>query len=353
MNVTVNRHWIWLLPALAAVIFVYLLGPILMPFVVAAGFAYLGDPLVDRLETWRLSRTAAVTVVFAGITLVSVLSIVLLFPLLEQQVRTLIGNLPRYSDWIQRQLAPLLDVVAPESQRLDAAAVKQFLAEHWGSAGGMATTVFKSAFSSGTAVLAMVANLVLIPVIAFYMLRDWDHLVAWIRDQVPHRARPTVDSLAAETDEVLGQFMRGQLLVMLSLGLVYTLGLWLAGLDLAILIGLAAGLVSFVPYLGVIFGLVVSSIAMLVQTGDPLQLLWVGAVFAVGQTLEGAVLQPLLVGDAIGLHPVTVIFAVLAGGQLFGFIGVLLALPAAAALAVLVRYAGRRWKQSRLYLEQP
>lgn len=348
-----NRYWLWALPLLAVVAFVYLLGPILMPFVFAAGLAYLGDPLADRLEALKLSRTAAVVVVFATLTLLSAVLLLLLFPVLEQQIRTLIQNLPRYGEWIQRQLQPILGLFLTEGQQLDADSIKKFVADHWGSAGGVASTVFKSAFSSGTALLVLITNLLLIPVITFYLLRDWDRLVAWIRGQIPRRAVGTVSELAAETDEMLGQFIRGQLLVMVSLALVYTVGLWIAGLDLALLIGLGAGLVSFVPYLGVVVGLTASSIAMLVQTGDPLQLIWIAAIFGTGQLLEGAVLQPLLVGDAIGLHPVTVIFAVLAGGQLFGFVGVLLALPAAAVIAVLVRYAGRRWKQSQLYQQAP
>lgn len=344
----VSRLWPWGLCLLGALLLVWLLGPVLTPFVIAAGLAYVGDPLVDRLQRLRLSRTAAVLVVFAVLTLGFGLLVLLLFPVLEQQSRTLIANLPRYGEWLQTRLAPLL----PEGRHFDAASLKSLLNEHWQSAGGVASALFLRAFSSGTAVLALIANLVLIPVITFYMLRDWDHLIARIRDLLPRRVLDTVTALARETDAVLGQFIRGQLLVMAALGLVYTLGLWLVGLDLALLIGLGAGLVSFVPYLGVIVGVLAAGVAMLVQTGDPWQLLWVLGVFAVGQTLESAVLQPLLVGDRIGLHPITVIFAVLAGGQLFGFVGVLLALPAAAAIGVLVRYAGRRWVASELYLEE-
>jgi predicted PurR-regulated permease PerM len=348
-----SRHlWLWGLCLLGALLLVWLLGPVLTPFVIAAGLAYVGDPLVDRLQRLRLSRTAAVLVVFAGLTLGFGLLVLLLFPVLEQQSRTLIANLPRYGEWLQARLAPLVNALLPEGQRFDAVSLKSLLGEHWQSAGGVASALFLRAFSSGTALLALIANLVLIPVITFYMLRDWDHLIARIRGLLPRRALDTATTLARETDAVLGQFIRGQLLVMAALGLIYTLGLWLAGLDLALLIGLGAGLVSFVPYLGVIVGVLTAGVAMLVQTGDPWQLLWIAAVFGVGQALESAVLQPLLVGDRIGLHPITVIFAILAGGQLFGFVGVLLALPAAAAIGVLVRYAGRRWKASELYLEE-
>lgn len=352
MSVPLRQAWLWALPLLGAVLLIWVLGPVLTPFVIAAGLAYVGNPLVDRLERLRLSRTAAVLVVFAGLTLGFGLLVLLLFPVLEQQTRLLIENLPRYGEWLQARLAPLADTLMPDGRDFDTASLRQLAEEHWQSAGGVASALFLRVFSSGTALLALIANLVLIPVITFYMLRDWDHLIARIGELLPRRILDTATALARETDEVLGQFIRGQLLVMLVLGAVYTAGLWLAGLDLALLIGLGAGLVSFVPYLGVIVGVLAAGVAMLVQTGDPWQLLWVAGVFGVGQALESAVLQPMLVGDRIGLHPITVIFAVLAGGQLFGFVGVLLALPAAAAIGVLVRYAGRRWKASELYLEE-
>lgn len=347
-----DRYWLWGLPLLFAVLFVWLLGPILTPFVIAAGLAYLGDPLVDRLQTYRFSRTAAVLVVFAVLTVALALLLVLLVPILEQQLRTLIENLPRYLQWLQERIQPWVERIAPNAGALDVATVRTLIVEHWNQAGGLAATVLQHAFSSGTALLAVIVNLVLIPVITFYLLRDWDHFVAWVQDLLPRRVVVTASALARETDAMLGQFLRGQLLLMIALAIIYTVGLWLAGLKLAFLIGVVSGLVSFVPYLGVIVGVTLSVIAMLVQTGGALlPLLWVGLVFAVGQTMEGAVLQPWLVGDRIGLHPVTVIFAVLAGGQLFGFVGVLLALPAAAAIAVVVRHAGRRWRASRLYLE--
>ncbi|MDN5862414.1 MAG: AI-2E family transporter [Salinisphaera sp.] len=348
-----DRYWLWGVPLVAAVVFVWLLGPILTPFVIAGGLAYLGDPMVDRLERHRLSRSLAVLVVFALLALILALLVLLLFPLLEQQIRTLIENLPRYLQWVQDRIHPWVQGLVPGADGLDIASIRSLIAEHWNQAGGIAAAVVKHAFSSGTALIAFFANLVLVPVITFYLLRDWDRLVARILDLLPRRWVPTVRKLARETDEVLGQFLRGQLLLMVFLGVVYTVGLWLAGLDLAFLIGLISGLVSFVPYLGVIVGLVLSTVAMLVQTGGQLlPLVWVALVFAVGQMLEGAILQPLVVGDRIGLHPVTVIFAVLAGGQLFGFVGVLLALPAAAALAVLVRHVTRQWRASRLYLEE-
>jgi len=190
---------------------------------------------------------------------------------------------------------------------------------------------------------------VLIPVVTFYLLRDWDKLVEGIRASIPRKIEPTVSALTREIDEVLGAFIRGQLMVMLALGLIYALGLWLVDLDLAFIIGMAAGLLSIVPYLGTFVGVVAAVIAAVFQFQDLLHTVLVLAVFSVGQSLESMVLTPKLVGDRIGLHPVAVIFAVLAGGQLFGFLGILLALPAASALNVLFLHLNAQYRQSDLY----
>lgn len=347
-----TRYWLWIAPLVVAVAFIWLLGSTLTPFVIAAAFAYIGDPFVDRLETFHLPRTAAVLAVFILFTIIISLLVLLLFPLLEQQVRTFIDNIPRYAQWIQARMQPVLATFLPKGQDMDVQSLRELIAQHWSAAGGFVTAAFKRIFSSGSVLITLLVNLVMIPVITFYMLRDWDHLITWLQDQLPRRVVATVTSLARETDQVLGQFVRGQLLVMSVLGLIYVVGLYLAGLELAVLIGIGAGLISFVPYLGVIVGVLTSAIAMLVQTGgDWWSLVWIAVIFGIGQIMESMVLQPLLLGDRIGLHPVTVIFAVLAGGHLFGFVGVLVALPVAAAIAVFVRFAGRRWRASRLYLE--
>jgi len=198
-------------------------------------------------------------------------------------------------------------------------------------------------------VVALFANLLLIPVVTFYLLRDWDKLIARIDELLPRKSQPVIEKLAKQSDDVLAAFLRGQFLVMLVLGVVYACGLWFINLELALLIGMLAGLVSFVPYLGFIVGILVASIAVLLQTQDLMMLIPVLIVFGIGQALEGMVLTPLLVGDKIGLHPVAVIFAVLAGGQLFGFVGVLLALPVAAVLAVLLRHLHGEYKSSAIF----
>ena len=202
---------------------------------------------------------------------------------------------------------------------------------------------------SGQVLLGWLTYLLLIPVVTFYLLRDWDILVASVRDLLPQRAAPTITKLAGEIDAVLAEFLRGQLTVMLALALIYTVGLWMVGLDLAFVIGMLAGLVSFVPYMGVVVGLSSAVIAAFLQFQDVVHLAGVAAVFGVGQVLEGMVLSPMLVGDRIGLHPVAVIFAVMAGGQLFGFFGVLVALPVAAAVVVVLRHSRDEYLKSAFY----
>ncbi len=348
MNARESRRWQLL--AIVAVIgyLIYLLAPVLMPFALAGMLAYLGDPLADRLEKLGLGRTLAVTIVFVVILLLTTGALLLLIPLISRQVDNLIQNLPSYGAWIRDTAVPWVQAkLRLDPHTFDTGRVMDALREHIGSIG----SVIGKLSRSGMGVLMWLTNLVLIPVVAFYLLRDWDRLVAWIDAVLPRSIEPTVAHLARESDKVLGAFVRGQLLVMLALGIFYGAGLALAGLSVGPLIGMVAGLLSFVPYLGFIIGFGAALIAVLVQYGDWAHLLLVCGVFVVGQLLEGYVLVPKLVGDKIGLHPVAVIFAVLAGGYLFGFLGVLLALPAASVILVLLRYLTERYRRSELYTE--
>ena len=340
-----REFWPWLLAVAAVAVLAHALGPILMPFVVGTIFAYLGDPVVDGLERRRFSRTWAVSLVFLAITLSLVLLLLLIAPMLRQQALTLVQQLPEALAWLQDVGLPKLGIQLPDNLRLDANYARKWLGEHWQEARGAAGMVAQS----GLAVLATVANIALIPVVSFYLLRDWDGMVAWFDRATPPRHRPLVRRLAGECDEVLGSFIRGQGLVMMALALYYALALWLVGLKLALLVALIAGLLSFVPYLGFAIGFGLASLAMLVQAPEFWPLAWVAIIFAFGQVLEGNVLTPLLVGDKIGVHPVAVIFAIMAGGQLFGFTGVLVALPCAAILAVGVREVMQRWLRSNVY----
>lgn len=350
MKLTDSQKWMILTVLLLAGVLFYLLGPVLTPFLLGALFAYLGDPVADRLEAKGLSRTTAVVIVFSVMTLLVILLLFVLVPILNKQIVGLVKLIPQYSQWIGENVLPWLELnLGLDRELFDLESLSQYLQGHWVQAGGIAANVLEGITRSGTLIAAWVANLLLIPVVTFYLLRDWDKFIAAIHHILPREIEPDVAHIAKESDQVLGAFLRGQVLVMIALGTVYAIGLWLIGLKFALLIGMLAGLLSFVPYMGFAVGIVVASIAMMLQTPDPVQLLWVFLVFGIGQVLEGMVLTPLLVGDRIGLHPVTVIFAVLAGGQLFGFFGVLVALPVAAVLAVIVRDLHKRYLESHLY----
>ncbi|OOG66080.1 AI-2E family transporter [Rhodanobacter sp. B04] len=353
MNHDTSRRWQMLAIVAAIVYVIWLLAPVLMPFAVAAMLAYLGDPLADRLERLGLSRNWAATIVFAVLLLVVGGVLLLLIPLIARQIENLIENLPRYGDWAQHTAWPWLQARLHLDPRMfDSDRLLAAIKAHLGSIGDIATTVLGKVSRSGLGVVQWLANLVLIPVVAFYLLRDWDRLVATVDCMLPRSIQPTIAHLARESDTVLGAFVRGQLLVMLALGVFYGAGLGVVGLTVGPLIGMVAGLLSFVPYLGFIIGFIAAIVAALVQYGDWTHLLLVCGVFAIGQLLEGYVLVPKLVGDKIGLHPVAVIFAVLAGGSLFGFLGVLLALPAASVIMVLLRYLLERYRMSELYNEE-
>ena len=320
----------------------YLLAPVLTPFIAAGLLAYIGDPLADRLQKFRLPRTVAVVSVFLLTFLFLGLLILLVGPLIKQQISALFAALPSIVSQIEQVWMPtvanFLGLEIGENVGLGA-----FLSEYKDMAGSWGGTLLVSVTSTGSMVAAAVLSLFLIPILTFYLLRDWDRLIAHFGALVPDSQRDTVFELARETDEVLGAFLRGQLLVMFALAVIYSLGLTLVGLKFAIAIGVVAGLVSFVPYLGFVFGIGIASLTVALEPNPLWHLVGVIATFTIAQMIEGTVLTPKLVGGRIGLHPVMVIFAIAAGGQLFGFFGILLALPAAAVLSVLIRFAYHRY----------
>jgi predicted PurR-regulated permease PerM len=342
----------WQLVALILLICVvlYVLGPVLTPFVVAAIFAYLFDPLVDRLQRWKLNRTWATTIVFLVLLITLVVVLVLLVPYIERQIATLIRKLPDWIAWLQSDAIPWLNakfdlsLEAPDMQQITGV-----LQEHWKEAGGAAATVALAVSKSGLTLVSWVIHVIVIPVAFFYLLRDWHGMIESIHDLLPRSVEPTVVKLARESDETLSGFVRGQVSVMLVLGALYAIALWAIGLDIGPLIGIIAGLISFIPYLGGISGMLMALIAAVVQYHDWTHVILVLVVFAIGHLLEGYVLVPRLVGEKIGLHPLAVIFAILAGGELFGFVGVLLALPIASVCMVVLRHLHTRYRASDLY----
>ena len=348
---TDSRRWVWWGMALVFALFVYFLHPILTPFLVAIVLAYMFDPVVDRLEKFGFSRTWGVVTVFALFTVIVTGLVLILVPLLAKQLMKLYQLAPQVLDWLQHTAVPWAQSKFGLSDgfwKFDK--IKAAITEHMGQASDIVGVVLSQATASSLALIGFLANLVLIPVVAFYLLRDWDIMLAKIRGLLPRDREEQIVSLAKECHDVLGAFVRGQLLVMLALGVIYSAGLMLVGLELGLLIGLMAGIAAIVPYMGFIIGIGAALTAGLFQFGGDLYpMLGIVAVFMVGQALEGTVLTPLLVGDKIGMHPVAVIFAILAGGELFGFTGVLLALPVAAVIMVLVRHVQDMYKESLVY----
>ena len=340
----------WLMFGVVAIGGLYLLAPVLTPFLFAALLAYLGDPLIDRLEARKISRSWAVTLVFGVIILGLLLLMLLLIPMSAHQFRGLMQRFPTYLDWLQTSIVPWLhDTFGADPELFNLASLRTQLLNYAQEIGDLAGGLFKSLQESSTVVFSWIADLILVPVVTFYLLRDWDLLVARIRALLPRRIEPTVCKLAQESDVVIGAFLRGQFIVMAALGIIYSVGLAIIGLDFSLLIGLIAGLVSFVPYLGLIIGILTASIVAILQFHSLVSVIPVLMVFGAGQMISDLALTPALVGDRIGLHPVAVLFAVLAGGHLFGFFGILLALPVAAVIVVLLRHAQNEYLQSSFY----
>ena len=352
---TDSQKWLILAFFLVTGLLTYLLSPILMPFAFAAMLAYLGDPLADKLEaikikSFQLGRTNAVIVVFTAMLLIFSIILISVIPKIEYQISQFLTNFPAYTKWLNMTVIPWLEQhLGIEISLIEGEKIISVIKSQWQNAGKSAIKLLGSVSHSGAILAEWIMNLILIPVITFYLLRDWDILVKKTHDLLPRRISPTAEKLAIETDAVLGAFLRGQFYVMLGLGIIYSFGLWLVDLNLALLIGMIAGLVSFVPYLGSIVGIVIAGIAALLQFQDVMSLIPVCIVFIVGQSLEGMLLTPLLVGDKIGLHPVAVMFAVLAGGQLFGFLGILLALPIASIIMVILRHMHEIYRDSSFY----
>jgi predicted PurR-regulated permease PerM len=335
--------------ALAGLMF-YLLQPILLPFVLGALIGYLGDPLVDRVEARGGRRTVGVVLVFLVFTGILVLGLLVAIPMLLQQLDDFIDTIPRVYSWLRDVALPWLESRTPTSgltlPQIDWSAE---LLSNWQSLGKATAQTLSRITGSSVNLLLGLANAALVPVVAFYLMRDWDAIIERALGLLPRDWQRGTRHMMGEADEVVGAFLRGQFIVMCALGVLYTTGLWLVGVQLALLLGLIAGLASIVPYLGFIVGISASLVAAYMQFHDWVPLLWVCAVFGFGQLVESMVLTPVLVGDRIGLHPVAVIFALMAGGQLAGFVGVVVALPVAAVIMVFARHAVRHYRDSELY----
>ena len=333
-----------------ALLLLNVLSPMMTPFVLGALLAYLGDPWVDRLERWRIGRGLASGLVFLAIALLVAITLMLFIPALAHEATELLKGLPATLVWLQARLAPLLTPwIGVDAGGMDVRGLAEEYLGDWEQSSDVLGYLLGQLTASGKAIFGAVMTLALTPVVAFYLMRDWDSIIERLDNLIPRSQLVVIRSLVRAGDDMLAAFIRGQLLVMIFLGLFYSIGLGLLGVEMALIIGLVAGLASVVPYLGFILGLALASLTAAYQFQDWLHPAYVLGIFLVGQILEGSVLTPWLVGDKIGLHPVAVIFAVLAGGQLFGFSGVLLALPVTAVLMVLVRFSLQQYLHSQWY----
>lgn len=343
----------WLVPLGLLVLALYLFSGILLPFVAGLILAYLLDPLADRLERLRMSRLMATLTILLVFVLLLIVTLVVIAPVIANQLSSFVAKLPDLVQRLQQLVAeeggPLLKRLGGENVLAD---IQQSMGEVVSQGAAWLVAFMKSLWSGGQAIVGVFSLLVVTPVVAFYLLVDWDRMLANVDRWVPPRNRETVRGLAGEMDTAISGFMRGQSLVCLFLGTFYAVGLSLVGLNFGVLIGLSSGLLSFIPYVGSLTGFVLSVGVALVQFWPDWHMLAATiGVFVAGQFIEGNILSPKLVGDSVGLHPVWIMFALLAFGTLFGFVGLLLAVPLAAVIGVLVRYALRRYLKSPFYVE--
>ena len=343
----------WLASAIILAIFLYVFSSILLPFVAGMVLAYFLDPVADRLERLGLSRLMATVVILIGFLVVLVLGFVILIPVLASQMADFASKLPEYLTRLQSLITSIDPKWLEQKFGVDANSLRDGLNSLLTSGFGLLTTVFTSIWSSGVALVSVVSLFVVTPVVAFYMLLDWDRMVAIVDSWVPRDYVQTVRAIANDINSATAGFVRGQGTLCLVLGAIYATGLTLTGLNFGILIGLFAGLISFIPYVGSLTGLVLAvGVAFVQFWPDWTMIVAVAVVFFIGQFIEGNILQPRLVGKSVGLHPVWLMFSLFAFGALFGFVGLLIAVPASAAVAVLVRFAIARYLESPLYKGQ-
>jgi len=349
---TRERTLFWVAFLAIAGVTLYWLRDVLLPFVAGMAVAYLLDPVVDRVERWRvgparLGRTGSTLFVLMVFFSLMLGVLLLLVPLVQAQAISLSEALPRYIQRLETEMAPLLERF---SQHVDGQEAAAKIPEIAGRALGWITSLLGQVISGGLFIANLISLLVITPIVSFYLLRDWDHIVSAIDGWLPRAQAGTIREQAALIDRTLAAFVRGQGTVCLVLGVFYAVGLSLSGLDFGLVIGLFAGLISFIPFVGTILGGLMSVGLSLAQFDTLQPVVIVAAIFVVGQVIEGNFLTPNLVGEAVGLHPVWVIFALLAGGALFGFVGVLLAVPVAAVIGVVTRFGLQKYLDSPLHL---
>ena len=350
MHVPIRQLAFWLLAAALLILFLYVFSSILLPFLAGMVLAYFLDPVADRLQRLGFSRLAATIVILIGFLLVLTLALMVIIPALSNQLVEFAARLPDYLSRLQALITRLDPGFLEDTVGVDSRTLQEGLNTLLAQGTGFVATLFRSVWSSGLALLNLASLFVVTPVVAFYMLLDWDRMVETVDGWVPRDHLDTVRQIARDINTATAGFVRGQGTLCLILGVYYAAGLTLIGLNFGLLIGLFAGLISFIPFVGSLMGLALSLGVAVVQFWP--EWYWVAGVAAIffsGQFVEGNILQPWLMGKSVGLHPVWLMFSLFAFGYLFGFAGLLIAVPTAAAIAVLVRFALSRYLSSPLY----
>ena len=329
----------------------YLLRSVLMPFVAGTLLAYLLDPLVDKFQKLKMSRMWATLLVCVLAVLIIVPALVLFGGMIENQIALFLKATPKYLGLIMAKVRPLLASLAERFPELQGGNFEEIVKGNIGNGLQVIGKVLSGVIANGFALVNFISLILIMPIVTFYMLRDWDTFVKKLEGLLPKKSKKGIMDILKEINVIIAGFIRGQVSVCLILGIFYSIGLRLVGLELGLLVGFIAGVISFIPYVGSITGFVLGVVLAFAQYGDVEHVMYVVGVFLVGQFLEGNFLTPKLVGESVGLHPVWVMFALLAGGVLLGFLGLMLAVPMAAVIGVLVRHMVKKYKLSSLYLE--
>lgn len=345
-----RQIFFWLAAGAVFILLLYVFRSILLPFVAGMVLAYFLDPVADRLERAGMSRLVATLTIVVGFIVAFILALMIMVPVLASQLVDFVNRVPEYVSRLQELIASINPEFLSKRLGFDITQLRESMSSIVQQGGSFVASLFQSILSSGLAFINLAGLIVITPVVAFYILLDWDHMVEKVDNWIPRDHLETVRGLTTEVNTAIAGFIRGQGTVCLLLGAMYAIGLTLTGLNFGLLIGMFAGLISFIPYVGSLVGLVLALVVAIVQFWpDWIMLGAVVLVFVVGQFIEGNILQPKLVGQSVGLHPVWLMFALFAFGTLFGFVGLLVAVPAAAAVGVLVRFAIRRYLASPLY----
>lgn len=348
----ISRNWVfWLTLFIMFCIFVYVLKSVLLPFVAGIVIGYLLDPFTNKFEKLGLNRTLSTVLVMLLVAVFMIPTFILLIGVIDEQLGQFISSVPQYITAFVKKMEPFFGELQEKIPSLQADKIREYIRGNLANGLKLMGSVIRSVVTSGFAIVNLLSLLLITPIVAFYMLRDWNKFIGKVDGLLPEHSKESIREQAREINRTLAGFIRGQLSVCVLLGAFYSIGLYIVGLELGVLVGFIAGIISFIPYVGSIFGFLVSIGIAFAQFDDMKQVGYVVAVFAIGQFLEGNFLTPKLVGENVGLHPVWVMFALLAGGVLLGFLGLMIAVPMAAIIGVLIRHAINNYKKSSLYLD--